>query len=433
MDPRFLDADEIQIELDVRGQNVAHPQAVALLSDFIEAELAGLRAIPSKLHRQFRSINSEVAALQWKLSTIILTSGELDELLKGRSRLLHIHGRVLRILPDSKGNIQVSQLKLDVEDGIAAFNQLISDIDNRAQLLQQQLHPEEVSTDAEMVSPPNTTNREVAETGNPPSVSAPPNETGVETAAPLASSKLSTITSVPGLHETRAPPASQSIQPSIRPIPSNNPPIQQAAQPNSAPSGQVPPGRIHPVATGSLHPILPPSANPLSVASTYHPLHHSSNPQRVAEISPASHPYRFPELGFYSGHHAPLASAHHSISQPSYAQRVSEPGPPSAPHQRDLSHGWTMSKWPLRFSGGAMDLPIDEFLFRTETLARLSMIPQAALTLGLHQLLLGSAASWYWIFIRNHPNATWEQTRSAITRAFQACGSDAAIRRLIMD
>lgn len=92
-----------------------------------------------------------------------------------------------------------------------------------------------------------------------------------------------------------------------------------------------------------------------------------------------------------------------------------------------------MSKWPLRFGGGPKDLPVMEFIFRTETLARLSGLPQAALTLGLHQILAGSAASWYWIFIRNNPNATWAQTRTAIIRAFQTSVSDAAIRRLIMD
>lgn len=102
-------------------------------------------------------------------------------------------------------------------------------------------------------------------------------------------------------------------------------------------------------------------------------------------------------------------------------------------HLTNTSQGWTMSKWPLRFGGRPKDLPVEEFIFRTETLARLSGLPQTALALGLHQLLTDSASSWYWIFIRNHPNATWIQTREAITRAFQSNVSDAAIRRLIMD
>lgn len=98
-----------------------------------------------------------------------------------------------------------------------------------------------------------------------------------------------------------------------------------------------------------------------------------------------------------------------------------------------MANGWSMSKWPLRFGGGPRDMPVDEFLFRTETLARVGNLSQVSLTWGLHQVLTGSAASWYWVFIRNTPHATWPQMRAAFRFAFQSNVSDSAIRRQIND
>lgn len=97
------------------------------------------------------------------------------------------------------------------------------------------------------------------------------------------------------------------------------------------------------------------------------------------------------------------------------------------------AQGWTMGKWPLRFSGGPNDLPVEEFIFRAETLARLANLTEQALTLGLHQLLSGSAASWYWVYIRNEPNASWLQVKRSLIEAFQSMVSDVAIRRKMMD
>lgn len=55
------------------------------------------------------------------------------------------------------------------------------------------------------------------------------------------------------------------------------------------------------------------------------------------------------------------------------------------------------------------------------------------MTLGLHQLLTGPAATWYWVFIKNEPNSTWNVTRRALALAFRSAVSDAAIWRMIMD
>lgn len=105
-------------------------------------------------------------------------------------------------------------------------------------------------------------------------------------------------------------------------------------------------------------------------------------------------------------------------------------GPPVA---APSASGWVMAKWSLRFSGGPRDLPVDEFVFRVETLARLANLSYQALALGLHQILTGNASSWYWVYIRNEPFATWAMVRAALIAAFQSNVSDVAIRRRIMD
>lgn len=97
------------------------------------------------------------------------------------------------------------------------------------------------------------------------------------------------------------------------------------------------------------------------------------------------------------------------------------------------SQGWALSKCSLRFSGEPRDLPVEEFVFRLETLARFSNITPQSLALGLHQLLIGSASSWYWVFIRNEPYASWTRVKAALVASFQSNVSDMAIRRLIMD
>lgn len=92
-----------------------------------------------------------------------------------------------------------------------------------------------------------------------------------------------------------------------------------------------------------------------------------------------------------------------------------------------------MLKWPLRFSGGPRDLPVEEFIFRAETLARVGNVSEAALAFGLHQLLTDAAASWYWVYIRGQPNVTWPEVRAALTFAFRSSATDAAITRQIHD
>lgn len=67
--------------------------------------------------------------------------------------------------------------------------------------------------------------------------------------------------------------------------------------------------------------------------------------------------------------------------------------------------GYVMSRWSLKFSGSPSDHPVDEFLFRLETLAEADNIPLESISLGLHSLLQGQALDYYWLFRRQQPQA----------------------------
>lgn len=91
-----------------------------------------------------------------------------------------------------------------------------------------------------------------------------------------------------------------------------------------------------------------------------------------------------------------------------------------------------MFKWPLRFSGAADALPIDEFLFRVERLAQLDGVPTAALPIGIGVLLTDRAAQWYWTGQRKQGDETWAELKQAFIRRYRPQReSDHDIRALI--
>lgn len=423
MDPRFLLKDEIRLELDIRGQDVNSPNAINLLNSMIEEELVGIREKPNKIHSYFRTVSSEISDLQWKLSSIVLSTGEIEELAQCRSRLLHLHGRVLRLEPNSKGNTQFPQLKKDIAASLSACTNMLAkrlgkspdetvmdkfeaSAEHQAQALNKQLENlEDPITDVDMSSPdpPLTPFESVMSEDNACSLRPPPYE-NVSSRADQTKGAISKTLIPSTQKDVNYEMPSLSQQGSLR---SNSPPAKTSHQ-------------AQPHFTKEVHREIPPQTlqdfhrSNIPPANTFHPtVPHAIQPS------------------------APIHSAYVARSNPEPSALPYLPPamrhPPLRPLPENLSQGWSMRKWPLRFGGSPKDLPIDEFIIRTEILARLSSLPQAALTLGLHQILEGSAASWYWIYLRNKPNATWDQIREAITRAFRSNVSDDAIRRQIMD
>lgn len=91
----------------------------------------------------------------------------------------------------------------------------------------------------------------------------------------------------------------------------------------------------------------------------------------------------------------------------------------------------SMDTWKLKFDGSARDLPVDEFVFRVETMARSTGTSLPAIVAGIQFLLSGKAAAWYWIHIRKYPQQSWVEFKRALTARFYVEETDAEIRMVV--
>lgn len=580
MDPMHLLKDEVQVELYIRGIASNDPRAITILEQALEEEASGLRMVPVGLPASFRTVTSELGELQWKFSSIVLSSSDVVELAVCRSRLFHILGRINRLIPHSGGHTQLAILKADVETSLSRFTEFLgirlnlsptelalaslgNQADKQRQVLmdspqgqqpggQSQLSHTETELifeegarggpihrdadpipsssnagtdllalpDQQAIKPAGSSNSisEVGLTTNAPPTSSVQtihvvsnpiaqssnsetnlltlpdqhhasqqrgssiviSEVGVGTVAPQTSTAqtpaaqhalTSSASAVdPSRMFDRSPafPANVSssrIPPNLPATLSNllrpndslagasrtqaNPP---SINQNAAGVGNVPASMPNPPLFGGIganagfpdyrqgHPYNPP-INQFAYFDQAPGAGHSLQAAVGRNVlASMPQPPSFGGIGANSGlpdyrHCRPAIPPNDSFHQFPYYQQVPGAGHSLQAPERfgNPVQGLTMSKWPLRFAGSSVDLPVDEFIFRTETLARLTNLPQAALTLGVHQLLTGAAAAWYWVFIRNSPDATWLQVRQALSFAFQSNVSDAAIRRMIMD
>lgn len=92
---------------------------------------------------------------------------------------------------------------------------------------------------------------------------------------------------------------------------------------------------------------------------------------------------------------------------------------------------YQMGKWNLQFRGTSSEFPVDEFLFRVETLARSSNIAENMLPFGMHYVLHGAAQEWYWVYHRDNPNADWNTFQGAMRRHFSLIETQVEIREKI--
>lgn len=407
MDPKYLEKDELAVELSIRKIDESDPHAVEILAELMEAEVSEQRQLSTVLHSKFRTVVGEVSDLEWKLATIVLSKGDLHELAKCHNRLLHMYGRVVRLEKNYANNKSVVELKREIGDRLTVCGnlletQLAREQNNAGPEIQGAVggHYESATVPPENLaqSIPNTAAGNGAIPKFDDSFSLSPDGSVTKGDAELpalpANYELATVTAEPSPHPAVA---FQNVRSDTISRHTNSAYRKEPVNPFSRPC-QAPPNQygFNSEAT---------APDPVRTAPPY------------AHLSTAvPGPNQQPPSSFQSR-----------------TQHVCHSAPSSASQLGNMSQGLSIGKWPLRFSGGSKDLPADEFIFRTETLARLSNLPQAALTLGLHQLLSGAASSWYWVFLRNHPTATWAQTRAAIVRAFQHNESDAAIRRQIMD
>lgn len=90
--------------------------------------------------------------------------------------------------------------------------------------------------------------------------------------------------------------------------------------------------------------------------------------------------------------------------------------------QASLAGGHRIRQWPLRFSGSPTGIDIDDFLFRVERQAQLNGVSEAALVIGIGDLLTERAAQWYWTNQRKGGAQNWTELRQAFIRRYAPRG-----------
>lgn len=402
MDPDVLDHDELMIELSVRDLDSGDVRAIEMLRGMLVEESSGLREPPSKLH-QFRTLTAELAECQKKLSVLAFDLTSLSSipneamLLRCGSRICHLRSRVHRLKPSTGYHAQLLRLEQETEEMVARYTEMIRAGQESAELGAASLESQRHSLMSVLKIVPH----------NP------------------ASSARSSLENGGGIQ--------QRIDQPQRGLP--------AVSSGSGPQTHSPPPFLQDMMANLFAPNQISAAQQcLSFTERGLPAHRLTQPNAVQ----ADVPFRREISGSVPLNSHEVVQAPLSVPQaavggaaiPAVAGRAPAMvggGPAGVPPgaANGGANGWTMLKWPLRFGGGPRDMPVDEFLFRTETLARVGNLSHVALTWGLHQILTGAAASWYWVYIRSEPNATWPQVRAALTFAFQSNISDTAIRRQI--
>lgn len=92
-----------------------------------------------------------------------------------------------------------------------------------------------------------------------------------------------------------------------------------------------------------------------------------------------------------------------------------------------------MDKWKnVEYDGSPnSEISVDRFLYRVERLARANNISSNQLVDGLYVLLRKSACAWYWSFLERNKNVCWEQLQKAMSERFKDRRSDAEIKQSV--
>lgn len=124
-----------------------------------------------------------------------------------------------------------------------------------------------------------------------------------------------------------------------------------------------------------------------------------------------------------------IRSLRDSISQPrpgTSSSFVGEEGnsgnrPQSVPNSIFETSTPKLKDWNVSYSG---DGNVSDFLFKIDTLRERSQCPTEYLMDGFQTFLTDRAETWYWMYIKQYPRATYSQLKTALTREFGTLESD---------
>lgn len=123
----------------------------------------------------------------------------------------------------------------------------------------------------------------------------------------------------------------------------------------------------------------------------------------------------------------PVANSQQSFNQPRQSEhqpqprnisRNPEPQPLPANERHTRSRS-PISRWGLTFDGPTSRTSIEDFIYRIEKFKRLDGISDDQVAQNLHLMLSGDAERWFWIFEKDHPNASWPTWKAALLDHFR--------------
>lgn len=80
-----------------------------------------------------------------------------------------------------------------------------------------------------------------------------------------------------------------------------------------------------------------------------------------------------------------------------------------------------IDKWNITYDGSQ---DVNEFLFKINTLKDRSNCPSDLVFASFHTFLKGKAESWFWLYLKQNPNCTYDELKKAIKKQFGRQGND---------
>lgn len=373
---RHLKDDEVLYELALRDINPKDPKGLGKLQDIVSFEIASRTAPPLDLARLTRN------TVQLELKECDAKGADDEELfLRGRSRLLHITARVLRLkrfAPGLEAVLRLVNRTLEVAGHCSITRHSIDNVDVSATNIDEQIEVAANSRSSTGAIPKRTSSTTIE-------------QSNIE-------QRLSTIDKPTASSERTCAPPSQSV---TQPLPQSMQQLnedfsrmlaihlQNAVQPSGVPVRlEVP--IVNEFADGGR-------------ASRYS----SCRNERIQAFNDQVQRHQEDNRSQYDGSYQ--SDAEDEVPR---RHRYGQQARPN------LIGGHRIHQWSLHFDGGANGLDAEDFLFRVERQAELYGVSQGALVIGFGELLRGRAEQWYWTFQRQYGNITWMNLTAAFLRRF---------------
>lgn len=464
MDPRHLEPTEVIIECQVRQIEVDDPYAMDHLIKRIELERTDPSCRPVVMHKT-RSNSSEIAdcrslmeSLQNDIGTAVRETNP-DHLVVCYSRLCHIIGRVERLCFAAKNMPAARRL---IEELLVLRNNFHGSPSGSSK--DQSIRQE--GEQQEAVNSNRTANSIMGSAAVQPAPGLPLLTVSAETPASNSQASTETAQNSKSGNSRRSRknksnqlfPENTALTPrqiqllqwdalysaglsGVGPLaPSLAPPIHQNSSMLMA-TAFTQPSNLNPyLSANALHA----SMAELNIGQHQHPQQPSFHepfqnvraPQNVRSGSLAVNSGGLPSVddSINVNPFRPPASYPPQFNSSNTSVPRMEPPRPEyvAPRVNPVSRS-SMDKWTLKFAGSSQDIPIDDFIFRVESLATAAQLNHGDIVLGLHFILRDTASDWYWTYRRKHPDALWPALRAAMITQYEREFTDLQLRRAMMN